>query len=202
MKTLIIVDAQNDFMPGGALEVEDGDAIVSVINRVLPQFDLIVATQDWHPKNHSSFASNHEGKKPFEKIELNGNEQILWPDHCVQGSPGAEFHSGLHTHPVEAVFRKGIDPNIDSYSGFYDNAHKKTTGLAGYLKEKGAHELWFCGLAADICVYFTLLDALREGFGAHLLLDAVRPLNATDFEKQKSELREKGVDLTEATGLR
>ena len=202
MKTLIIVDAQNDFMPGGALEVEDGDAIVSVINRVLPQFDLIVATQDWHPKNHSSFASNHEGKKPFEKIELNGNEQILWPDHCVQGSPGAEFHSGLHTHPVEAVFRKGMDLNIDSYSGFYDNQHEKTTGLAGYLKEKGARELWFCGLAADICVYFTLLDALREGFGVHLLLDAVRPLNAADFEEQKSELSEKVVDLTETAGLR
>ena len=182
--------------------MKQGDAIVPVINKVMHHFDLIVATRDWHPQNHSSFASNHSGKKPFEKIELNGTEQVLWPDHCVQGSSGAEFHNGLNTHPVEAVFRKGMDPDIDSYSGFYDNQHKKTTGLSGYLREKGAKDLWFCGLAADICVYFTLLDALREGFRVHLLTDAVKPLNPEEFEKQKSKLHAEGVDLCETASFR
>lgn len=192
MKTLIIVDAQNDFMPGGALEVHQGDRIVSVINKILPQFDLVVATQDWHPASHKSFAVNHRNRNEFETIELNGLEQKLWPVHCVQGTPGADFHKDLDMRPVEAIFRKGMEEGIDSYSGFYDNGHKKDTGLAGYLKAKGADTLYFCGLAADICVYFTLKDALKEGFRAILIEDATVPLNQEDYEKAKKDLLEKG----------
>lgn len=192
MKTLIIVDAQNDFMPGGALEVKNGDQIIPIINRMLPKFDLVVATQDWHPETHKSFAINHEGRKEFEVIDLNGLEQTLWPPHCIQGSPGADLHPDLDTKPVEAIFRKGMDAEIDSYSGFYDNGHRKSTGLAGYLKEKGAKELFFCGLAADICVFFTLIDALKEGFSATLIEDAAIPLKIDSYDQIRKEIREKG----------
>lgn len=192
MKTLIIVDAQNDFMPGGALEVRQGDLIVPVINRIQEKFDLIVATQDWHPPSHKSFAVNHPDKEEFETIELFGLKQKLWPPHCIQGTPGADFHPELETHAVEAIFRKGMEEHIDSYSGFYDNGHKKSTGLAGHLKEKGAKELYFCGLAADICVYFTLLDALREGFEAFLIEDAAIPLDQDYYSEIKRQIKEKG----------
>ena len=151
MKTLIIVDVQNDFIPGGALEVPEGDQIIPVINSIQEKFDLVVATQDWHPANHSSFASNHDGMKPFGKIEWRGAEQILWPDHCVINSKGADFHPDLKMDKVEAVFRKGMDWKIDSYRGFFDNGHEKNTGLVGYLRERNAGELYFCGLAADFC---------------------------------------------------
>jgi len=201
MKTLVIVDVQNDFIPGGSLEVPDGDHIVPVINRIMPEFDLVVATQDWHPKDHMSFASNHEGKKEFDKIQLDGMDQVLWPDHCVQNSAGAAFHDELNMQPVEAIFRKGMDPGIDSYSGFYDNGHKKSTGLTGYLREKGAESIWFCGLAADICVYFTMKDALKEGFKVHLVKDATRPLEQETFDNQLEELREKGVEVIESSGI-
>lgn len=192
MKTLIIVDAQIDFMPGGALEVMNGDKIIPVINEILPKFDLVVAAQDWHPVTHKSFACNHEGKNEFETITLNGLEQKLWPPHCVQGSAGAEFHPELEMKSVEAIFRKGMDPEIDSYSAFYDNGHKKSTGLAGYLKEKGAKDLYFCGLAGDICVYFTLLDALQEGFKATLIEDGAIPLIPEKFEALKEDVLKKG----------
>ena len=192
MKTLIIVDAQIDFMPGGTLEVKDGDRIIPVINKILPNFDLVVATQDWHPEEHKSFAVNHPGKSEFEVIDLNGLEQKLWPPHCVQETKGADFHPDLQTKPIEAIFRKGMDPEIDSYSGFYDNGHKKSTGLAGFLKEKGATELYFCGLAGDICVYFSLLDALKEGFSATLIEDAAVPLLPEAFGKIKENILEKG----------
>lgn len=192
MKTLIIVDAQIDFMPGGALEVKGGDQIIPVINNILPKFELVVATQDWHPKEHKSFAVNHPGKKEFEEIELNGLQQTLWPPHCIQSSSGAEFHPDLQIRPVEAIFRKGMETEIDSYSGFYDNGHRKSTGLAGYLKDKGSEELYFCGLAADICVYYTLLDALRLGFSATLIEDAAVPLAPESFKNIKSDILEKG----------
>ncbi|MFD0975475.1 bifunctional nicotinamidase/pyrazinamidase [Salinimicrobium gaetbulicola] len=192
MKTLIIVDAQIDFMPGGALEVKGGDQIIPVINNILSKFDLVVATQDWHPEDHKSFAINHQGKSEFEVIDLNGLEQKLWPPHCIQGSPGAEFHAELNAKPVEAIFRKGMDVEIDSYSGFYDNGHRKSTGLAGYLKDKGTEDLYFCGLAADICVYYTLLDALRLGFSATLIEDGAVPLDPEDFENIKKDILEKG----------
>lgn len=192
MKTLVIVDVQNDFIPGGSLAVPGGDAIVPVINGILSRFDLVVATQDWHPRSHKSFASNHEGKSPFDTIELNGLRQTLWPDHCVQGSTGADFYPGLSMLPVEAIFRKGMDPEIDSYSGFYDNGHRKSTGLAGYLREKGATELYFCGLAAEICVYATLSDALQSGFSATLIEDAARALNNEDYERVKKSILAEG----------
>lgn len=201
MKTLIIIDVQNDFVPGGSLAVPQGAAIVPVINSILPRFDLVVATQDWHPKDHKSFASNHPGKEPFEKIELHGLEQTLWPDHCVQGSEGARFHPDLDTTRVEAVFRKGMDVEIDSYSGFYDNGHKRTTGLAGYLREKGARDLYFCGLAGDICVFYSLVDALQEGFSSHLIEDAVRALDAPGFEEKKQEMIAKGAGIISSGDL-
>ncbi len=191
MKTLIIVDVQNDFMPGGALEVREGDRIVPVINGILPQFDLVIATQDWHPENHKSFAENHPGKEEYEEIDLNGLPQKLWPVHCVQNSRGADFHPGLTTGPIEAIFRKGMDPEIDSYSGFYDNGHRKSTGLAGYLREKKAEDLFFCGLAGDICVNFTLMDALSEGFSATLIEDAAVPLQMENWEQVKNTIKEK-----------
>lgn len=192
MKTLIIVDVQIDFMPGGALEVQEGDRIVPVINKILPKFELVVATQDWHPASHKSFAANHQGLKEFELIDLNGLEQKLWPPHCIQGTPGANFHPELDLRPVEAIFRKGMEEGIDSYSGFFDNGHKKNTGLAGYLKAKGADDLYFCGLAADICVYYTIKDALKEGFKTTLIEDATVPLIQEDFKQAKKDILEKG----------
>ena len=199
MKALVIVDAQIDFMPGGALAIANGDTIVPVINKLLPEFDLVVATQDWHPANHASFASNHQGKKPFDIIELFGIDQVLWPDHCVQGTKGAEFHPEMETLKITAIFRKGINPEIDSYSGFFDNSHLHSTGLAGYLREKGANELYFCGLAADICVYSTIIDALNEGFKAVLIEDATCPLNPDEFVKIRKELQEKGVEIMQSS---
>jgi nicotinamidase/pyrazinamidase len=185
MKALIIVDVQNDFLPGGALAIPDGDAVIPAINKIMPHFNLIVATQDWHPPNHMSFASNHDGLKPFEKIVINGREQVLWPDHCVQGTIGAELADGLQGNPIEALFRKGTDPRIDSYSGFFDNDHRTRTGLSGYLREKGATELYFCGLAADICVYFSVRDALSQGFRSYILEEATQPLSSDAFAQIK-----------------
>lgn len=195
MKTLIIVDAQNDFMPGGALEVHEGDRIVPVINKIISKFELVVATQDWHPAGHKSFAVNHPNRKEFEVIDLNGVEQKLWPPHCIQGTPGADFHPKLQLNPVEAIFRSAMDVEVDSYSGFYDNAHLKSTGLAGFLREKGADDLYFCGLAADICVYYTIKDALKEGFKATLIEDATAPLIQEDYEKTRKDILARGGEI-------
>ncbi|MEY6433482.1 bifunctional nicotinamidase/pyrazinamidase [Thioalkalicoccus limnaeus] len=192
MNALIIVDVQKDFMPGGPLAVPDGDAVVPVINGLLDRFDLVVATQDWHPPEHRSFASNHAGKRPFDVIELHGLEQVLWPDHCVQLSAGVDLHPDLDQHRIEAIIRKGTDPDVDSYSGFYDNGHRKRTGLAGYLRDRGVHRLSLCGLAGDICVYYTLMDALEEGFDATLIENATRPLHATAFETAKAAILARG----------
>jgi nicotinamidase/pyrazinamidase len=191
----LIVDVQNDFTPGGSLEVPNGDKVVPVINEIQSEYDLVIATQDWHPKDHKSFASNHEGKKQFEKIEWKGLEQILWPDHCVQGSRGSEFHPDLHTNRIEAIFRKGMDPDIDSYSGFYDNGHKKSTGLTGYMKERDVDELHICGLAGDVCVYFTLNDAISEGFKTTLIENGTRALDDKKFNEQINELKGKGLKV-------
>lgn len=193
MKALVLIDIQNDFIPGGALAIPGGDLIIPVINSHIHAFDLVVATQDWHPANHMSFASNHTGKAPFDEINWQGMAQTLWPDHCVQGTLGAAFPEALNQKPVATIIRKGMDPQIDSYSGFYDNGHQVNTGLAGYLREKGVKELCFCGLAADICVYYTILDALEEGFAVNLFLDATMPLKEDVFLKQQRELESKGV---------
>lgn len=202
MKTLIIVDPQNDFMPGGSLAVPQGDEIVPVINELQKEFELVLATQDWHPKAHASFASTHQGKNEFETITLNGLEQVMWPDHCVQNTAGAAFHKDLETAKIEAIFRKGTNKEIDSYSGFYDNGHKKSTGLTGYLKEKKATHLYFCGLAAEICVYFSAKDALKEGFKVSIIEDATRALNEKEFKKLKTELKEMGGEIISSKGLR
>lgn len=201
MKTLLIIDVQNDFMPGGALAVPEGDKIVPIINRIQPQFDLVIAAQDWHPKDHVSFASNHPGKAAFDEIQLQGKAQTLWPDHCVQGSKGAEFHADLESKQWEAIFRKGTNKTIDSYSAFYDNGHLKSTGLAGYLKEKGTSQLFLCGLAADICVYFSTYDAFKEGFACFFIEDASQPLDTEAYKKIKQEMAYLGIQIINSNAI-
>lgn len=185
MKALIIIDVQNDFIPGGTLPVPAGDEVVPIINELQNKFDLVLATQDWHPENHASFAANHPGKHEFEAIDLKGIPQTLWPVHCVQGSEGAAFHKDLTTDKIETIFRKGTNPEIDSYSGFYDNGHLKSTGLTGYLKEKGVTEVYFAGLAAEYCVFFSAKDAVAEGFASYIIEDATRAINDHDFKIAK-----------------
>ncbi len=203
MKALILVDIQNDFLPGGALEVKEGDAVVPVANKLSKQFNRVVATQDFHPENHGSFASNHPGKQPGEYIELNGLEQILWPDHCVQNTRGSQFADTLDMEPVERVFVKGTDPEIDSYSGFFDNGHRKATGLGDYLKNKGVNEVYIVGLAADVCVKFTALDAVKLGFTTYLVQDGTRAVNLQpdDFSKALEEMKAAGVKLVNSEDL-
>ena len=195
MRALILVDIQNDFVPGGALPVPRGNEIIPLANELQHNFDLVVATQDWHPQKHKSFASSHAGKNPFEKIMLHGLEQVLWPDHCVQGSSGAQIHPQLNTNKVEAVFRKGMDPEIDSYSAFYDNGYKKSTGLAGYLRERKVQKVFVCGLAADFCVYFTAKDALNENFKTYIIEDATRAIDPAGFDKVKKEIFSSGGQI-------
>ena len=201
MKALILVDVQYDFLPGGALAVTDGDAIIPVCNTIQSYFDLVVATQDWHPAGHKSFASSHAGKQTFETIEWNGLPQVLWPDHCVQGTAGADISKALHTNKIETIFRKGTHPEIDSYSGFYDNGHLKSTGLSHYLKGKGITEVYVAGLAADYCVYFTAKDALAEGFEAYIIEDATRAISPEGFEKAKADFKSKGGKIINSAQL-
>jgi len=188
MNALVLIDIQNDFIPGGSLSVPSGDEILQLANELQRAFDLVVATQDWHPDNHKSFASQHPGKKQFEIISLHGMDQVLWPDHCVQGTAGAKFHERLNMNKVEAVFRKGMNPEIDSYSGFYDNGHKKSTGLAGYLRERGVKRVFICGLAADYCVAYTAKDSLKENFDTYVIEDATRAISDEGYSKIKNEV--------------
>lgn len=197
MKALIIVDVQNDFLPGGALPVPEGDKIIPEINRIQEKFDLIVATQDWHPEGHISFASSHKGKKPFDVIQLSYGEQILWPDHCVRGSYGADFSSLLDTKKIEAIFRKGTDVNVDSYSAFYDNNRQKTTGLAGYLRDKGVREVYVCGLATEVCVFYTAKDSLISNFQTWIILSASKGLDDKNIQKAINEIVNLGGNILE-----
>jgi len=201
MKALLLIDIQNDFIPGGALAVPEGDKIISIVNQLQPQFDLVVATQDWHPTHHKSFASSHPGYSTFEKIDLNGLEQVLWPDHCLQNSWGAAFSPELQMQQVEAIFRKGTNPDIDSYSGFYDNGHRKTTGLADYLRGKQVKEVYLAGLAGDYCVYFSAKDALQEEFIIFLIDDAIRAINYDDYQLAKDDIRQKGGKIINSKDL-
>ena len=195
MNALILVDIQNDFVPGGALPVPQGDKIVPIVNRLQQHFDLVVATQDWHPATHGSFAANHPNKKPGEVIQLNGLDQILWPVHCVQNTSGADFVKGLDRTQVSKVFVKGTDPMIDSYSGFFDNGHLKVTGLGQYLATKNVTDLYVVGLATDYCVKFTALDGCKLGFKTHLIQDACRGVNLepNDVNKAIEEMIKAGV---------
>lgn len=177
MRALLVVDLQNDFMPFGALPVAGGDAVVAVANGLMPRFDLVVASQDWHPANHGSFASNHPGRSAGEVGELGGLAQVLWPDHCVQNSPGASFHSALDIEHVDHVVHKGTDPEIDSYSTFFDNGHRKDTGLAAYLAERGVTGIVVMGLATDYCVKFSVLDARAIGLHVTVVREGCRGVN-------------------------
>jgi nicotinamidase/pyrazinamidase len=192
MKALIIVDIQNDFLPGGSLEVPEGDRIIDVINKIQSRFELVVLTQDWHPQNHKSFASNHTNKKSFDVIELNNMQQTLWPNHCVQGTYGAEFSSLLKTNKAEAIFRKGTNPDIDSYSAFFDNGHLKSTCLADYLHGKKAEQVYLTGLCGDICVFYSAMDSLNEGFETFIIEDGTCPLNQEDYIKTNKTFIENG----------
>ena len=200
---LIVVDVQNDFCPGGALAVPDGDAVVAVANALMHKYDTVVLTQDWHPVDHGSFAANHPGRSPGEVIDLAGLDQILWPVHCVQGTEGAAFHPDLHTATAAAVFRKGTDAKIDSYSGFHANGHRRATGLADWLRERAIGAVTICGLATDYCVRFTALDAVREGFEVTLVLDGCRgvELSPGDTAGAVAALRAAGVRVVRSAEL-
>ena len=195
MKALILVDIQTDFLPGGALAVPDGDAIIPVVNGLQAKFPLVVATQDWHPANHGSFAANHPGKNVFEQIDLNGLPQTLWPVHCVQGTPGAELAMGLERGRIAKIFPKGTDAGIDSYSGLNDNGHRKSTGLGEWLKAKTVTEVFVCGLATDYCVKFTALDAAQMGFETFFIEDASRGVNLqpNDVANAVAEMARAGI---------
>lgn len=203
MKALILVDIQNDFLPGGALAVPGGDEVIAVANAIQPGFDLVVATQDFHPADHGSFAANHAGRQPYEVIDLNGLPQVLWPVHCVQGTPGAEFAAALSQAAIRKIFPKGTDPRIDSYSGFYDNGRRKSTGMGEWLQSQGVKEVFVCGLATDYCVKATAIDALSFGFKTTLVVDACRGVNlaADDSEKAIEQMRAAGVEIIVSTAL-
>jgi nicotinamidase/pyrazinamidase len=196
-KALVVVDVQNDFCPGGSLAVEHGDAVVPIINALLPRFSLVVATQDWHPACHASFASSHPGHQPLEVIDLNGIQQVLWPDHCVQGTAGADFHPGLERRPFRAIIRKGTDPLVDSYSAFRDNHREHPTGLASLLRELGVEHIVIVGLTTDYCAATSARDAVELGFEAEIWLPATRPVGAPPghTEHTLAELRSLGVTL-------
>ncbi len=201
MKALIVVDLQNDFVPGGSLAVPRGDEIIPLVNKIQEKFDLVVATQDWHPKSHLSFASNHPGKNVFDVVMLNGLEQVLWPDHCVQGEKGALFSRNFDDRRVEAIFRKGTDPSIDSYSGFFDNGRKKSTGLGDYLRGRGVRQVYVCGLAAEFCVLYTALDAIELGFETYYLEDVTRSLSQEGFKQAKEQVLQRGGKLLRSEEL-
>ncbi len=195
-KALIVIDVQNDFCPGGALAVAGGDEVVPMVNRLIGEFDHVVLTQDWHPAGHSSFASTHPGKNPFETTEMPYGTQTLWPDHCVQGTNGAAFHADLEWTKAELVIRKGFRPAIDSYSAFFENDRTTPTGLAGYLRERGISDLTLVGLATDFCVAYSALDAVRSGFKATVLLEACRAIDlGGSLAAMKNEMAKAGVTL-------
>ncbi|MFW5884189.1 MAG: bifunctional nicotinamidase/pyrazinamidase [bacterium] len=200
---LIVVDVQNDFCPGGALAVSEGDQIVPVINKIAPLFDVVVATRDWHPSDHVSFASAHDGHEVGEAIEVNGMEQVLWPDHCVQASKGADFHPDLDTAPINLILHKGTRTELDSYSGFLETDRTTSTGLEAYLKGLDVSEVTVCGLATDYCVFFTAMDAVDAGFKTRLVTDAVRGIDQPEgnVERTIGEMKDAGVTLVTSAEL-
>jgi len=200
MNVLLVVDIQNDFLPGRGLAVPDGDAVIPIVNGLMQHFETVLATQDWHPPDHRSFAAQHPGHQVGDMVELRGLQQILWPVHCVQESAGAAFATDLASGRFEQVFRKGTDPSIDSYSGFYDNGHLQQTGLTDYLRARGAKTLYLCGLATDYCVKFTALDAVAEGFETYVVTDGCRgvELHPGDVAAALADMRKAGVRITDS----
>lgn len=201
---LILVDLQNDFLPSGALAVKDGDVVIPLLNRILDRFDHVIASQDWHPEGHGSFASSHPGRKVGEQIELGGLPQVLWPDHCVAGTSGADFAPELHREHIGAVFRKGTDPEIDSYSGFFDNGHRRSTGLHDHLMRLRVDEVVIAGLATDYCVQASALDAAELGYRTTVITDACRgvDLQPGDVGKALESMQKAGVRLIPSTEVR
>ena len=197
MRALILVDLQNDFMPGGALAVTDGDQTVAVANALIPQFAVVVCTQDWHPADHGSFAAQHPGRSPGQMVDLHGLQQVLWPVHCVQHTPGAQFHADLQLPADVVVFQKGTDPTVDSYSGFFDNGRRNATGLGDFLRGKGVTDVTVLGLATDYCVKFTALDAVSLGFASTLVVAGCRAVNlaAGDGDRAVEAMRGAGVRI-------
>ncbi len=196
MHALIVIDVQNDFCPGGALAVEHGDEIVQPINALMAEFDAVVLTQDWHPAGHSSFASSHDGKAPFDMVEMAYGPQVLWPDHCIQGSPGANFHTELEVDRADLIIRKGFRAAIDSYSAFFENDHKTPTGLEGYLRTRGIDTLTLVGLATDFCVNFSAVDAAKLGFAVTVRQDLCRGIDLDGSLKAALDgMKEAGVAL-------
>lgn len=202
MEALLIVDIQNDFCPGGALAVPNGDKIIPIVNKLIDRFDTIIQTQDWHPKGHLSFASSHSNKDEYDTIEIDYGTQVLWPDHCIQGSRGGEFHPDLNTQKTQVIIRKGFRKGIDSYSTFFENDQKTKTGLTGYLKTRGITDLYTVGLATDFCVKWSILDGIDEGFTMHIIEDAVAGIDLDGSLNQAwKEMNEKGVNITTSKSL-
>jgi nicotinamidase/pyrazinamidase len=199
---LVVTDVQNDFCPGGTLAVPEGDAVISVIHRVAPLFEHVILTQDWHSPQHMSFAHAHPGRQPFEDIEVSYGSQTLWPDHCVQGTRGAEFHPDLHLPQAELILRKGFHPEIDSYSAFFENDRKTATGLCGYLRERGLKRVFFVGLAYDYCVGYSALDARGHGLEAIVIKDGCRAIGLNDsVERIEGEFAAIGVRVMDSAQL-
>lgn len=202
MNALLIVDLQNDFCEGGALEVPEANSIVPVVNRLIHSFNNIIQTQDWHPDGHHSFASSHESKKPYDTVEMDYGTQVLWPDHCVQGKPGAEFHPELNTLKSQVIIRKGFRKEIDSYSTFYENDNTTETGLSGYLRDRGITDLYTVGLATDFCVKWSVLDGIKEGFNMHIVKDAVKGIGLNgSLDDAWKEMKKAGVTITNSKSL-
>lgn len=202
MEALIIIDVQNDFCPGGKLAVPKGDEIIPIINSLLPRFSHVVQTQDWHPRDHLSFASNHPGKSEYESVQLSYGDQVLWPDHCVQGTNGADFHPELITDHTQLIIRKGFRKEIDSYSAFFENDQKTKTGLDGFLKNLEIKKLFLCGLATDFCVKWTALDAIKLEYEVHLIEDAVAAIDLNGSEAAAiNEMESSGVHFVSSEKL-
>ena len=195
MKALVIVDVQNDFLINGSLEVPDGNDVIEPINQIIKNYALVIATKDWHPQNHVSFASNHPGKKIGDVVRVNNLDQILWPDHCVQGSKGSDFPATLITKTIKKIIYKGINSQIDSYSGFRDNGKIHSTGLLDYLKANNVTSIDYVGLVTEYCVKFTVLDSIEEGFKTRVILSGIKGINLEESNKALNEMKSKGIDL-------
>lgn len=203
MQALLIIDVQNDFCPGGKLAVPEGDEIVPIINTLLPCFEQVIQTQDWHPQDHSSFASNHKNKSAYQTVSMDYGEQVLWPDHCVQGTHGAEFHPDLKTNDTRMIVRKGFRKEIDSYSAFFENDHQTKTGLDGCLSSLGIKQLFICGLATDFCVKWSALDARKLGYTVYLVDDGVKAINLNGSEAAAiNEMKKAGVKFISSDSVR